>query len=361
MWAIGKSSNKRIIILIPKKKIQRILISRTDSIGDVVLTLPMAKVLKDAFPKAEIYFLGMDYTWPVIKMCTDIDGFINYNVLQLAKDFDVEDVLKSYKFDCIIHVFPNKEIANLAKKVSIPYRIGTSHRLYHLKTCNVLVNFSRKKSNLHESQLNLKLLKPLIKKIDYNLNEISRLYKIHADFNLKNLHYDLIDKTRFNIILHPKSKGSAREWGVDNFNKLIDLLPDDKFKIFVTGVESEGEAIRHDLLEPQKHRIVNLTGKLSLEELIMFIKASDGLLAASTGPLHIAAALDKHALGIFSPMKPIHPGRWQPIGKHVKVFVKKIKCNDCKNTTDCHCIKSITPEEVAEYLLNLYHNKAQNI
>ena len=41
----------------------------------------------------------------------------------------------------------------------------------------------------------------------------------------------LIDPQKFNLILHPKSKGSAPEWGLNNFEKLIRLLPKDKFKI----------------------------------------------------------------------------------------------------------------------------------
>ena len=58
-----------------------IIISRTDSIGDVVLTLPVAGILKRNFPNLQIAFMGRSYTKPVIEACKYVDTFID------AKDF----------------------------------------------------------------------------------------------------------------------------------------------------------------------------------------------------------------------------------------------------------------------------------
>jgi ADP-heptose:LPS heptosyltransferase len=77
------------------------------------------------------------------------------------------------------------------------------------------------------------------------------------------------------------------------------------------------------------------------------INDCDGLVSASTGPLHIAAALRKYALGLYPPIKPIHPGRWAPLGNKAEYLVLDKKCNDCRRTLDCQCIRSIKPEEVA--------------
>ena len=54
----------------------RILISRTDSIGDVVLTLPVAGILKQTFPGCTIIFLGREYTRAVIEACDHVDQFV---------------------------------------------------------------------------------------------------------------------------------------------------------------------------------------------------------------------------------------------------------------------------------------------
>jgi ADP-heptose:LPS heptosyltransferase len=151
----------------------------------------------------------------------------------------------------------------------------------------------------------------------------------------------------FNLILHPKSKGSAREWGLENFSRLIELLPEDKFKIFITGTMEDGHLMK-DFLQKNKNNVTDLTGKLNLSELISFIASCDGMVAASTGPLHIAAALGKFVLGLYAPMKPIYPKRWAPIGKNASYFVfDKEGCTDCRKSTDCACIRNINPEDVA--------------
>ena len=56
---------------------QNIIISRTDSIGDVILTLPVSAVLKNYFPGVKIGFIGKSYTRPVIEACKFIDEFID--------------------------------------------------------------------------------------------------------------------------------------------------------------------------------------------------------------------------------------------------------------------------------------------
>jgi heptosyltransferase-3 len=60
-----------------------------------------------------------------------------------------------------------------------------------------------------------------------------------------------------------------------------------------------------------------------LDELIAFIFNADGLLASGTGPLHLAAASGIHALGLFPPSRPIHPGRWAPLGKKAEYLESK--------------------------------------
>jgi ADP-heptose:LPS heptosyltransferase len=142
---------------------------------------------------------------------------------------------------------------------------------------------------------------------------------------------------------------------LDNFNSLIGLLPPEKFKLFITGSAAEGR--QADALFSRHPSLTDLTGKLSLAQLIGFISAADGLIAASTGPLHIAAALGIHALGLYPPRRPIHPGRWGPIGKHTKVFVKNSYCKACRVSLDCTCMRDISPLMVKEYLLSLSADK----
>lgn len=331
--------------------LENIIISRTDSIGDVVLTLPVAKVLKDRFPGITIAFLGKKYTKPVIKACENVDLFID------EKEFLTNEVLiNGQKPSAILHVFPVSAIAKRALKLKIPVRIGTTNRLYHIYTCNKLVKLSRKNSDLHEAQLNLQLLRPFgIDKI-FSLNEIAGLMGLTNIVELKPEFYNLLSSSKFNLILHPKSQGSAREWGLDNFSELIKLLDKERFNIFISGTQKE-RSLLQPLLEKEGNNVIDISGKMSLEQFIAFIAKCDGLVANSTGPLHIAAALGKYAFGIYAPMRPIHPGRWAPVGKNAQYFVLDKDCNDCrKNENECHCIKEVPPQWIKTALDKAFAN-----
>jgi ADP-heptose:LPS heptosyltransferase len=325
-----------------------ILISRTDSIGDVVLTLPMAGIIKQFLPKSKLIFLGRNYTMDVIALSDYVDEFVSYDDVLKLNPSEQIDAFKKLNVTYIIHVFPVKEIAHLAKKARIKNRIGTTNRLWHWFTCNIKISLSRKNSDLHEAQLNTKLLPPLGITKEFSLEELVSAYGFTKVPVLEKLHLDVIDKTKTSIILHPKSKGSAREWGLDNFSNLIIQLNKTKYQIFISGTSQEGELAK-DLIA--KHpEVINLTGKLSLQQFIAFINQCDVLIAASTGPLHIAAALGKKAIGLFAPMRPIHPGRWKPIGKQANYLVLNKNCSDCRKTMNCHCIREIKTMEVIKMI-----------
>lgn len=218
------------------------------------------------------------------------------------------------------------------------------------------MRLSRKRSDLHEAQLNLKLIKSLSGTGNSPLESIYELYGFTRIDALEEEFDKLIKPGKFNLILHPKSKGSAREWGLDNYKKLISILPEEKFRIFISGTTAEAEIMKDSgILEDP--RIIDLTGKMVLGQLMSFIKACDGLVAASTGPLHLAAALGSRAIGIFPPIKPMHPGRWAPLGEKASYIVQEKTCNDCRKGGRCHCMEEITPETVKmmlEQVVNEY-------
>ena len=329
---------------------KHIIMSRTDGIGDDILTLPLCGVLRQQFPNTKISFFGADYTQPVIACCTHIDEFISYD--EFKKSNEKAQFLNALNADVIIHVFPRKDIAQAANDAGIANRIGTSHRVYNWLTCNKRVSIGRKNSDLHEAQLNLKLLKPLGINFEATTAQLASYYGFENIQPLPNSFEKLLDKNKFNLILHPKSNGSAREWGLANFAKLIAVLPSEKFQIFISGSKTESELLR-EWLQTLPKSVIDISGQMNLTEFISFIHASDGLVAASTGPLHIAAAVGINALGLFAPIRPVHPGRWAPIGKNAGFIMIKDNCNTCKNKPQsCACIHDISPIVVREKIQN---------
>lgn len=339
-------------MIVPKK----IIISRTDAIGDVILTLPMCGVLKEKLPGVGIIFLGRSYTKPVIDACANVDSFMNWDDVSKMTFAEQKQRIAATKADCIVHVFPNKDIAQLASGAGIKQRIGTTNRLFHWWTCNKLVRLSRKNSDKHEAQLNLELLEPISGKQNIELNALPKYYGLTKVAPLPSHLQGLLDFNKLNVILHTKSKGSAREWSLDNFSKLIHLLPPSRFKIFLSGTKDEG-ALLKDFIAKHESHVTDITGKMSLAEFIAFINAADGLVACSTGPLHIASALGKHAVGLYPSMRPIFPQRWAPIGINASYLSKNISCNDCRATYNCHCLNEITPEQVYSIMQSWQRNR----
>jgi ADP-heptose:LPS heptosyltransferase len=306
----------------------------------------MTAWLKKNYPSCTITFLTRNYTLPVVKMYQSVDRVVSWDDLQkLPRRARVEQFAK-LNADAIVHVFPSKEIARCAKEAKVPLRIGTSHRLFHLFTCNIRINFTRKKSPLHEAQLNFELLKYFGLQSLPDLGELNVLtHQFHVpQIELPGELSKVLNKEV--VILHPKSQGSAKEWPIEKYLELASQLAETGKQIVFTGTEKEGVMFRH--LLPHHPLIFDSTGRLTLDQLCVLISKSNALVACSTGPLHIAGYCGIRAVGLFSPKKPIHPGRWKPLGNNSISLVFDESCASCSRGEDCFCLEQISVQNVID-------------
>ena len=333
-------------------KRETFIISRTDKIGDVVLTLPMAGILKSHFPNCHIIFLGQKYTKNVISLSQSVDEFWDWEeVSQESVTTEIKERFKEVK-TTFLHVFPQKKIAQWAKKVGFQNRVGTSRRLYHFLTCNQKIKLSRKKSDLHESQLNSLLLVKTIENYSApSLENMKEFYTFPTQSNFTNKS-EYIDSNKINIILHPKSFGSAREWPTESFLQLaLMLTKTNKYRVLISGTVKEEADILSVFETYFSSEIVNMVNKLSLSQFIDTIQQADALVAASTGPLHIASALGKKTVGIYPPIVPMHKERWGPVGKYAEALDSgKRDCSRCTKGGLCACMGEVSVESVFDRL-----------
>lgn len=322
----------------PMRTPENILISRTDGIGDVVLTLPLAGALRSAFPQATIQFLGRSYTAPVVAACKNIDRFVNWDDAGSTPKMQT-DFIKATGADTVIHVFPRKEVVVAAYAAGCATRIGTGRRLHTFLRVNKPLWFSRKGSDAHEAQLNLRMLEPLGIFVASDDASIAANYGLVTNTQPP-AHAKAFCDSGFSLLLHPKSHGSALEWPLASYAELIRLVTAQGVRVGITGTTREREAMGDQLPWDLVH---DFGGRLSLEELMATISHCNGLVAASTGPLHLAAAFGIHALGLYSPKRPIFPQRWRPIGVHAAYLVDTEHPEDGRLT--------ISPAQVAERIL----------
>jgi heptosyltransferase-3 len=328
-------------------KNKRIIISKINQMGDVTFTLPLASALKKIEPSCTILFLAREYTRSLVEHYQDIDLFVDWESLNQSPQAAMAG-LKTLEADIIIHVYSTKELYVAAKAAKIPLRIGTLSRIHSWLTCNRLVSVRRSKSPLHETQLDMLFLKPLGGQSYYSLEEIIAL-RHYKPFNQEAACLKLLDSSKFNLILHPKTSGEHIEWAPAKFAELIGLLSPDKFNIFVTGSVREGDQIREIMIKPFP-QVIDLCGKISLNELMQLIARADGLLCASTGPVHLAANFGIYTLGLYAPIKPFHAGRWGPVGIKAQTLSIEKNCEACRHAAKCRCINEVSVKAVSDII-----------
>lgn len=296
---------------------RRIVVSRTDRIGDVVLSLPVAGALRRAYPGAELCFLGRRYVRDVIDACEHVDRFVAWPD-EAPSRREAAAIVRAIGADAIVHVFPRERIAWGAWRAGVARRIGTSRRWYHWFACNERVRLSRKRSALHEAELNLRMAAPLLAGREWSIAESHGLYGLTRAAPLPARWSAVIDARRFNLVVSPLTGGTDPAWPLDQWRAFIDALDGERFRVFVAGSAAEGATLRPWLDALPRHA-TDITGQ-TLAELMAFIRASDGFVAASTGPLHIAAALGARALGLYPASSTGVPARWRPIGARAELL-----------------------------------------
>ena len=92
-----------------------------------------------------------------------------------------------------------------------------------------------------------------------------------------------------------------------------------------------------------------------MNEFIALLNNTDLLLANSTGPIHIAAALGKYVIGFYPKIVACSPKRWGPYTDKKVIFSPTIDCSDCnpKQCEKLNCMDSISPDEVIESAKNI--------
>ncbi|ASF48172.1 glycosyltransferase family 9 protein [Methylovulum psychrotolerans] len=331
----------------PGISFQRILIAKTSHLGDLVISLPMAAAIKRHYPEATVIFLTCPNTATVARRCLDVDEV--YSLPEAAAD--LPPLLKSLNIDVFIQANTSKKRGLAAKAAAIPIRIGSLYRYYNWFLCTHTVAISRCFRHLNKRLLDLQYLRPLHIIAD-DLNAVPDYYRFapKTDHALTGRFGLNVNKHR--IILHPASITSqAHRWPLASYAQLIDSLDPERYQWLITGTAAERAYLTPLLNSPGRQAdVVDTVGQLTLDELMTLMMACDGLVAGSTGPLHLAAALGLHTLGLFQ-SKPSIYQRWAPVGRAAAILHSTTPCCGDKNQQACPCIVAISPASVKERVL----------
>lgn len=291
-------------------QIKKVLFIRKDNLGDLLLTLPLATLLKQQHPHLSIDFMLPAYTASLAKLYADVDQVFmlpaNLQASTPAYQTTLE-LIKQQKYDMAFIIHTKYVLAKIIFDAQIPLRLGRTERIYSFYF-NHWIFQTRKHQRKHELDYNLELIKPFVplpirEEIPFNfklsLAAVTKVEQFLQDHQV----------TSFTII-HPGSKGSAIDLPLPIYADLIDSYPFPG-AVVITGTVKESSLYQY-LATTCRRPLIDATGQFSLEELMCLIQRCDLLISNSTGPLHIARVFNKKLLGFYTTFKPAHPRRWGP-------------------------------------------------
>ena len=316
-----------------ENEFRKIVVSRTDNIGDVILSLPVFATLKKSFSEAETIALVGNYTSGIVRSSPHVNTVITSDADESL--WATYKKLKAIGADVMVALFPRFKIAAAALLAGIPIRIGTAYRWYSV-LFNKKVYEHRKDSVKSEAEYNLTLLEPLGCKeqiLDTTLNIDVRASRMVDGF--ANDHC----LSKF-IAIHPGSGGSASEWDAENFRELIKEITNlSDLNVVVTGIASEHYTCAK-ICEGLGNAI-NTAGRFSLLEFVALLSKADLFISNSTGPLHIAAAVGTPLIGIYPNGKPMTPVRWAPLTDKKIILTPKDGSNDLSEISVSEVLESV--------------------
>jgi heptosyltransferase-2 len=334
----------------------KILIIQTAYIGDVILTLPVAQVLKKEM-KCEIDFLCIPKTAELLRNNRYIDNLIVYDKKARDKRFlklrNVSNRIRFKRYDIIISPHRSARSAFLAfrgkSEISISFDKSSLSFLYKKK-----VNYIK---NIHEIQRNLKLLEPLGISVDSIIKP--EIFIAESDVKVVSLllkKYGISDDENF-ITIAPGSVWMTKRYPPEKYINFLNILTNKNFKIILIGGKEDVEICRFIKEKTTNAGVFNSAGKLTLTQSAELIRRSSVLITNDSSPLHLANSVGTKVIAIYGATIPEFG--FYPYGSKDKIFeVKGLKCRPCSihglnkcpvKTLDC--LEKIKEEDISEEII----------
>ena len=294
--------------------IKRIIVSRTDKIGDLILSIPSFFMVKKMYPKAELVVLVRKYNYEIVKNLPYVDRIVKID------DYSQSELLEKiayFKADAFIALYNDTFVAKLARASKAKIKIGPLSKLSSFFTYNKGVWQKRSRSEKNEGKYNL----DLVRKLDKDL--FQKVYELETGIYLEDKHRqaaDMFFKTNNikgqTVVINPFIGGSAKNIKDEEYASLIKNFkrrnPD--VDVIITchiSDEERGVKLVEDALEKGVYLYANGGELLNIAAII---NKGDVYLGASTGPTHIAGALKKRIVAIYPNKKTQSTTRWGVLG-----------------------------------------------
>jgi len=334
---------------------EKFLIIRMSSLGDVILSTSVPQAIKREIPEAFLCWLVEERNASILKNNPYIDELIVSRksikgilkaLIELRKRrwnmcLDLQSLFKSAIFAFL---------SGAKSRIGLEKVERGAHIFYDYCVPNI-PHFHAVENNLLAAYVALNILNN--RPIDINQNIIK--VKKNAPALKPNIYLTDDERRRANELLNsekpivalcPGTTWDSKRWFPQRWAKLGDALIEYGFEVVILGGKSDILHIK-EIKSYMKHNPIDLTGKTNLREASAVLEKSLLAISVDSGAMHIASAVDTPVIALFGPTDPKIQG---PYGEKNEVIYKKLPCSPCRrrNCPYKECMELITEEEVIE-------------
>ena len=329
----------------------KILILKPSSLGDVVQSLPVLRLLKQHWPDSEIHWWIETSLAGLLEADPDLAAIIPFDrkgwksPLRWPEAMESVRLIRAHRFDLVIDLqglFRSAVVAWLARGeltigVDDPREGARAFYDYAVR---------RPDQNGHAIEWYLEVLRQLNVPVHDRFTwlpsrpEVAKVVRQKWDLNGHRW-----------IVVQPGARWVTKRWPARYFSETILRLERSlpEFHFAIMGGRADAE-VAAEVARASPKRCLDLTGQTSLPEMSEWLRGSELVLTNDTGPMHVAAALGRPGVAIFGPTNPRRTG---PYGQLANVLQSTVPCapclqEHCGQPNVLECLWTITPEAVCD-------------
>ena len=282
----------------------------------MVLSTPIPRETKKAYPDSFVSVLVKKYTMDIYLNNPYVDEIILYDGQDRSSSksfWQLVKEIKKFRFTHAFMLLPNERLNWILFFSGIPTRIGVGHKLYQLLSFTKYVDRKKYIPLRHEADFCLDMVRKI--GIEPKSNEPDIFLSADEKIKRDKIKKKLAPNGEVLIGINTTSGKSSPNLTIEEYRKLIVLLLEEKnIRVAVTDNNPPNEI-------KNINNIAYPNIGLPLRESVINFSALDALVSASTGPMHICAALKVPTISLFCPLPACSPKLWGPLGNKSEIIL----------------------------------------
>jgi heptosyltransferase I len=332
--------------------VNRILIVRLGSLGDIVHALPAAAALNRAWPGARIEWLVDSRHRELVDLVPVVDAVIELGAPTLAGWIDVTKRLRAKAYDVAVDFQGLLKSAVLARASGARRVAGFS--VWHLRERTARPLYSETAAPdaaLHVVRKNLALVSSLT-----GIEPSGRL-----EFPLERRASQALRTVRGAAggasiaLLNPGAAWPNKRWPAGRFGELAAILRH-RFDLAPFVLWGPGERALAQAVVGASRGAARVAPETSISDLVELARAASLTVSGDTGPIHLAAAVGTPIVGLYGPTSHLRNGPWSPADQCITRFDACACRHKRRCTARAWCLDGISVEDVVHAVERRLHS-----